>query len=101
MCRAHDSETLAAASASATAGWADSRRIHPIASDAAPPLIWVCHFSQVRVDPWPSSAQPSWAWNAARIFARAAVCIDCTRSRDRRQPACSAVVSEATSAALR
>ena len=35
----------------ASAGWAASRRIHPTAPSAAPPVIWVCHRSHIRALP--------------------------------------------------
>src|SRR5262249_786430 len=95
------SETPAAASAPATTGCAVSRRIHPIAPVAAPPVTRVCHLSHVRVLPWPSSVQPSSAWNAVRIRDLAAVCIEMTCSSARRQSASSAVVSDPRSAAVR
>jgi len=101
ICRPHDSEIFAAARASRTAGWVVSRRIHLMASAAAPPVIWVCHFSQVRAEPWPSSSYPPWASNARSTRARAAVCSAAARSSARRQSACSAVVSDAASAAVR
>jgi hypothetical protein len=43
--RAYDADTVPAAKASPTTGWAASRRIHPIAPDAALPVTRVCQVS--------------------------------------------------------
>ena len=37
-------------------GCAASRRAHPTAAAAALVVVWVCHFSQVRAVPCPSSS---------------------------------------------
>ena len=70
----------------------------PDRADAAPPVTWVCHRSQVRGDLCPSSSYPAAASNADSTDARAAVCTDATRSSSRRQSACTATGADATSA---
>jgi len=49
--RAHDGDSSPPASAPATAGCADSRRIHAIAVAAAVLVTRVCHASQLFADP--------------------------------------------------
>ena len=68
-----------------------------MAPAAAAPVTRVCHFSQVRAEPCPSSSYPACAWNAPSTRDRAAVAIDSARSRPRRLLACSAMGSAATS----
>ena len=51
--------SVAAASASPTAGCAASRRAHPTAPAAAPFVTRVCHRSHARAEPCPSSSQPT------------------------------------------
>jgi hypothetical protein len=48
MSRAHDADTVPAASAWSTAGWAASRFTQATAPAAAPPVTRVCHFSHDR-----------------------------------------------------
>jgi hypothetical protein len=79
-------------------GCAASRRAHAVAAAAAPLVTLACHRSHVRALPWPSRSYPSWAVNAARIPARAAVCRASARSKARSAPACTAVGSDPASA---
>src|ERR1700735_3396145 len=81
------------------AGWAASRRDHPTAAPAAPPLTRVCHRSHVLADPCPSCSYPAPAVNEASTRDRAAPCIAAACSSPRRQSPCTPAGSPPVSAA--
>ena len=101
-CAAHDTDTVPAASAAASSGWAASRRIQPTFTAAARRVAWVCQVSHTRGDPCPSPAiPPPGTVNAPSTRACTAVCRDSATASARRQSACSPSGHPVTSAPAR